>query len=272
MRNDARASMTVTAQEIQSYYDQQVVGKLRGFVEGNARVERAWQTLEQWVCQPPQRILEVGCGIGDNCWRMASHWPESTVVGLDISPRSLEVAKRLFESARVSFVAGPLTPDLLAGSFELIVLMDVYEHIAVGDRPILHSALKQLRSSSGQIILTIPTPRHLDWLRHHKPEAIQPIDEAIDLTTILTLAQDTETEVLAYYEVDVWHRGDYAHAVLGTRSDWTAVMPDRSITVKAMVQRWLARQTTSRNVERSRRLALVQQRLGIEAYSVGGNA
>ena len=31
--------------EIRDYYDSQVQGKLRGFVEGNDRVECAWSTI-----------------------------------------------------------------------------------------------------------------------------------------------------------------------------------------------------------------------------------
>ena len=146
-------------QEVQIYYDQQIRGKLRGFVEGNPRIEGAWLTIEKWTVNNPQRILEIGCGIGDISWRMSRCWPESEVVGLDISPKSLEIARKLFGSPRLSFVEGPLTEGILDGKFDLIVLLDVYEHIAIADRPILHEALRQLLSERGRLILAFPTPR-----------------------------------------------------------------------------------------------------------------
>jgi SAM-dependent methyltransferase len=212
--------VVVTSAAVTSYYDAHAKGKLRGFVEGNARVECAWATIERWVREAPRRILEVGCGIGDVSWRMSRRWAESEVVGLDISPRSLRVARKLFPDPRITFCEGPLVPGRLEGEFDLIVLMDVYEHIAVGDRPALHAALKMLRSDSGRIVLSFPTPRHLAWLRRHQPDQIQPVDEDITVETMAELARETDTVTLCYEEVGVWHEGDYAHAVLGVSQGW----------------------------------------------------
>ena len=171
--------MSAPSNDIPSYYDAHVQGKLRGFVEGNARVEWAWSTIDQSIVEPPAHVLEIGCGIGDLSWRMSRHWPRSRVVGLDVSQRSLELARALFADTRVEFCEGPLVKGRLTGHFDLIVLVDVYEHIAVSDRPALHDAIKTLRSQNGRIVLAFPTPRHLAWLRRHKPEEIQPVDEDI---------------------------------------------------------------------------------------------
>jgi SAM-dependent methyltransferase len=153
---------------------------------------------------------------------MSNHWLDAQVVGLDISPKSIETAQKLFGSDRVSFREGILTKDTLSGSFDLIVLMDVYEHIALTDRPVLHEALQHLLSDAGRIVLSFPTPRHLAYLRKYDPDNIQPVDEDIDVHVIAKLATDTATEVLFYKEVDIWHPRDYAHAVLSRPiPDWT---------------------------------------------------
>jgi SAM-dependent methyltransferase len=254
--------MTTSLQEVRSYYDEHVIGKIRGFIEVNPRVERAWLTIEQWAPNNPQRILEVGCGIGDISWRMSHRWLESEVVGLDVSRKSLEIAQKLFTSPRLSFLEGPLTKGRIIGKFDLIVLMDVYEHIAVADRSVLHEALRELRSDEGRIVLSFPTPHHQAWLRKHKPDGIQPVDEDIHGATILKLASDTETEVLLYQEVNVWHEGDYAHAVLGTRKDRvvatnTHLSGHRS---NGLIHKFLLRQA------RLKRIALVHKKLGSEYY------
>lgn len=215
--------MNTLPNEIRDYYDSQVQGKLRGFVEGNARVECAWSTIEKWAGDEPNRILEVGCGIGDISWRMSRRWTRSQVVGLDVSHRSLQLAEALFGGSRLSFCEGPLVKGRLSGPFDLIVLMDVYEHICVENRRELHEAIKDLKSENGRIVLAFPTPRHLAWLKIHQPDRIQPVDEDITIETMSQMAHETGTDVLCYKEVGVWHEGDYAHAVLGQRVGWKDV-------------------------------------------------
>jgi len=260
--------MDKSLREIKAYYDAHVGGKLEGFVEGNERVECAWQTVDRWAPPKPSKILEIGCGIGDICWRMTRRWQKAEVLGLDVSGTSLEVARQLFSLSRLSFCEGPLVKGKLAGKFDLIVLMDVYEHIATVDKPQLHEALADSLSDRSRIFLSFPTPRHLAWLRQHHPDQIQPVDEDIGVETISALARDTSTEVLLYQEVGVWHEGDYAHAVVGKRQGWMAV--SRSDRANPGIRRRISQLLSSRAEPlvppRSERLALVRSRLGPERY------
>jgi len=245
-------------EEVRTYYDAHVNGKLRGFVEGNSRVEHAWTTIERWAGDAPSRILEVGCGIGDLSWRMSRRWTESQVVGLDVSRRSLKVARKLFRDPRITFCDAPLVTGQLDGTFDLIVLIDVYEHIAATERRSLHDAVKEFLAPNGRIVLTFPTPRHLAWLTIHKPNEIQPVDEDITLETMLQLARETGTEVLSYQEIGVWHHGDYAHAVLGSWVGWK----DQPRPTQEARRRPPAPLVPSR----AARLTRVVERLGADAY------
>jgi SAM-dependent methyltransferase len=265
--------MNQSLQNVKTYYDEKIADKFIDFVEGNPRIERAWQTIEQWTPKNPQRLLEVGCGIGDICWRMTRRWPDVEVVGLDVSSKSLEIGQKLFGSSNLSFVEGPLVKGAITGKFDSIVLMDVYEHIAPTDRPALHEALRELRSAQGRIILSFPTPRHQAWLQQNYPDQIQPIDEDIDLSAIQNLANDTGTKILLYQEVDVWHEGDYAHAVLGKRDGWvvaTTHPPFRGM--RAWIrQLFQFRSSKTKPLKplvprKSQRRALIHQRLGSQYY------
>jgi 2-polyprenyl-3-methyl-5-hydroxy-6-metoxy-1,4-benzoquinol methylase len=208
--------------EIKAYYDEHLTGKLSGFVNTNPRVELAWQTVLTYAPENPRCILEIGCGIGDICHRMSQTWREAQVIGLDISPKSIETARKLFGTGRLSFVEGILSKGKLQPPFDLIIMMDVYEHIAGPDRNQLHEAIASLLSSEGRIILSFPTPRYLAYLKKYVPKGIQPVDEDINVKVISQLAEDTHTEVLLYKEVKVWHPGDYTHAVLAKpQADWT---------------------------------------------------
>jgi len=244
-----------------AFYDSKVWAKLDGFIEGNPRVDLAWDRVQRWASPSPRRVLETGCGSGDVCWRMARAWPKSTVVGLDLSSKTIEVATKLFGGPQVRFVHGAVTSTDVWGTFDLIVMLDVYEHIPEADRWTLHSRLEQSLAEDGRIVLSFPTPEHLDWLREHHPEEIQPVDEDITPDVILALAKESRTSLALYQRVNVWHRGDYAHAVL-TRQPWIPHAAPHARPAPGRLQRYLWwRQSPDRS--RAERRDMVRRRLGI---------
>jgi SAM-dependent methyltransferase len=245
--------------QAQTYYDEQVGDKLRDFVEGNARIERAWATIGRWTPPRPARILEVGCGVGHVCWRLARRFRQAEVVGTDFSPRSIEIARSLFGSAKLSFLLGAVPEVAPPGGFDFIVLMDVYEHLAPAERPAIHQALRRLRSPQGRIFLSFPTPRHQSWSRAQAPHTIQPIDEDIGVELVARLAEDTGTEVLLYQQVAVWRQGDYAHAVLGPPLAPGAAARRAGSFFGRLSSAWKSRLAWPR----SARLRLVRRRLGL---------
>lgn len=265
--------MNMPNPDIETYYDAHVKAKLVDFVEGNRRVSLAWKTVREWAVPNPRRILEIGCGIGNISWRMARHWPHAEVIGLDMSPRSIEIAKRLFDSRNLRFVKGTATSDIIKGSCDMIVLMDVYEHIAISHRARLNMLMGAILSEEARIILSFPTPAHIDWLKRNRPEEIQPIDEDIGIDTILSLADDTNCQVLLYKQVDVWREGDYAHAALarrrafGTRTKVTseALSKPRSRFLAAKEKLLFFNRETV-YPSRSERLSMVCKRLGSDFY------
>jgi trans-aconitate methyltransferase len=271
LRNRRIANDTTISLDLENsvalYYDGRVASKVQDFVDGNQRVDRAWITIREWGPPLPKTIIEIGCGIGTICWRLKQRWPDARVVGVDISYKSLEIAKQLFELPGLSFVQGPMTNTLLPDKCDLLVLMDVYEHVSISDRPTFHDALKHVLNRFGRIILSFPTPRHLAWLRTHNPGEIQPVDEDINVETMLSLAKDLGIDVLLYQEVSVWHQGDYAHSVLGTNDQLLSV--ESSPSSQGLTQRIVkkfARQMKRRSSDlitsREDRLSLVKERLG----------
>lgn len=69
------------------------------------------------------RILDLCTGSGCIAWTLALEIPDATVVGVDISPEALNVARNQFKDPRVSFRrADVLAPTLpIAGPFDIIV-------------------------------------------------------------------------------------------------------------------------------------------------------
>jgi hypothetical protein len=146
---------------------------------------------------------------------MARAWPEAEVIGVDVSPLSIKVATTCFQLPNLSYCAGLIQEGTLAGKFDVVLLMDTYEHIALGDRAALHTAIKSLLSNESRLIMTFPTPAVLSHTRTTKPCELQPVDEDVTPFDVVALAQETNTQLLYYRKVGIWQYGDYAHVVLG---------------------------------------------------------
>ena len=141
--------------------------------------------------------------------------PDARVVGADISPTSIEVANTCFKLPNLSYHAGLVKEGVLEGNFDLILLMDVYEHIAPQDRSAIHATIKSLLSQESRVIMTIPTPALQKHLSNRSPNCLQPVDEEITSKEIITFAEETAAEHLFYRTLGIWRYGDYAHHVFG---------------------------------------------------------
>jgi cyclopropane fatty-acyl-phospholipid synthase-like methyltransferase len=212
--------MSTTAKEVvKQYYDEKMVAKLRNYVHGNARVEAAYAALQQRIEGKPLRhVLEIGCGVGYIAHALKQTYPQAEVWGFDISQKSIACATDLFAGEGLRYVQADTLdswtcPEHL--QFDLMVLMDVYEHIPPTERAAVHSWMQRHLAPDGLIFLSCPTPDFLAWCKQHEPHSIQPVDEDITPHTLLALAADTHTELQYYALQQVWRRYDYFHAVLG---------------------------------------------------------
>ena len=235
-----------TIDTIQTYYNDRVAGKLRDFTEINPRIEAAIELLAEWAPRNPKGILEIGIGIGATSWRMARAWPGAQVTGVDISPTSVEVANTCFRLPNLSYRAGIVNESFLSGQYDLVLMMDVYEHIPLADRPTIHAAIKAHLSDECRIVLTVPTPA-LQRAARDIPGGLQPVDEDIGLDEINRFARETDTQLLYFRQVGIWEYGDYAHLVFGRYQSLAKVgdRPPTDLSVSARLKRWLKGEAVS---------------------------
>jgi SAM-dependent methyltransferase len=93
------------------------------------------------------RALEIGCGAGRICRALATRFHE--VIGIDVSPRMLEHARRLVPTDEVTFLVGdgsslaPVADD----SVDLVLSYTVFQHIADPEviTGYIHEAARVLR-------------------------------------------------------------------------------------------------------------------------------
>ncbi|MBN9351781.1 MAG: methyltransferase domain-containing protein [Chitinophagaceae bacterium] len=264
--------MKTEIRDIKEYYDKNVIGKLKGFVYGNPRVERAWQEVNNWIMSPPKQILEIGCGIGDISYRISQKFPEATVVGFDVSERSINIANQIFQSPNLRFV---LADDisLIKGSeakYDIIYMIDVFEHIPVEVRSNLYAYVKNNLKEDGFVFFSCPTVAHQEFLRKNNPGGLQPIDEDITIETVLEFSNQTQVPLVFYKEVSVWNKGDYLHAVLAKRkyapfSD--KVIPRQKTIKRLLYEKYLKVDKHLDQKEVNDRLRLIREKVGEEVYS-----
>lgn len=112
------------------------------------------------------RVLEVGCGVGFYTALLRDLGVER-YVGMDITDELFPELRREFPDYR--FVKGDVCADAIAGAYDVVVMIDVTEHIVEEDK--LAAALANIRSAlveGGTFILGQPdqkSDRPLFYLR-----------------------------------------------------------------------------------------------------------
>jgi SAM-dependent methyltransferase len=86
----------------------------------------------QRLHEQPRSALDYGCGIGDTCILLTRAFELDSVLGLDVSRRSLEVAGRRHASARCSFIE--FKDYVPQAEIDLVYCNGVFHHIPVAAR------------------------------------------------------------------------------------------------------------------------------------------
>jgi SAM-dependent methyltransferase len=260
--------MSTDKQSVKNYYDDVALRKLSSFLKPNLRVESAWATLIGSIGKP-RRILEVGCGVGDITFRLSRHFPNADVTGLDISPRSIEIANKVFGGSKLNFVAGEINA-VAEKEFDVVVMMDVFEHIDKNDREGFMCSIRDCIATGAFVFGSCPTPEFLAWLKVNSPQHIQPIDEDITIDVIADLARVTGLRLIMYKTVSIWFSGDYFHFLLGPQHSIKPVaavsskQPNRLKEGVKMILLGNKKKIPANDLTAEDKLALIRLRMGDE--------
>ncbi|GAA4316319.1 hypothetical protein GCM10023115_25560 [Pontixanthobacter gangjinensis] len=180
----------------------------------NKRMESAIINLGSFIPSSTENILDIGCGIGWSTHEFAKALPHSKVVGVDLSPVLINTASKLFSRENLRFETLDVTRELPENLFDIIVMIDVYEHIPKDNRQAFNLSLNKILSSQGRIIMACPSKFHQLWLQKNNPKGLQPVDEDIDFEVISRLSKDVNAEVTFFEYQNIWNQNDYFYAVL----------------------------------------------------------
>ena len=102
-----------------------------------------------------KRILEIGCGAGATLAWLKTRYPSSETVGVE---GNLALKERLATNADTSLIADlhEGLPDL--GNFDLILALDVLEHLTNGEAVLRR--LREMLAEGGRMIISLPNVAH----------------------------------------------------------------------------------------------------------------
>jgi SAM-dependent methyltransferase len=124
-------------------------------------------------------ILDAGSGLGQYSWRMSRMNRKWNITSVDINEQQVKEGNDFFIKAgmadRVKFKTADLTTFIDPGKFNLILSVDVMEHIK-DDETVFRNFCKSLKDNG---ILLISTPSDMGGSDVHKDEDTSFIDEHV---------------------------------------------------------------------------------------------
>jgi SAM-dependent methyltransferase len=195
------------------FYDDFAEYQLRYLGRPNRRFRFIRERLRPFLARKPQSALDIGCGIGimtDWLARSVEH-----VVGVDVSPRNIRIAKAMYEKPHFAVCDLPES-SLPPGPFALITLLDVLEHFPVDHRRAVFSRIADVLQDDTLLVVNIPSK--LFALRVPE-ERRQVIDEAVGADEVVALAATLHMEPLVVDRYGVSSTNQYVFCAFSRTYD-----------------------------------------------------
>jgi len=201
--------------DVKGYYDEYAGRQAAVGVNKRHRAILEWAL--KFGMRPDHSVLELGCGIGTLTGLLAGELGSGgSLTAIDLSPVSIESAEeRLSGFDNVRLLAADVLETDLEGSFDVVVLPDVIEHIPLESHRALFARVASWVKPDGFVLLHYPSPHYQEWNRKHHPDRLQIIDQTVhvDVLSSNTYPNGLYIDHLATYSI--WIReGDYVVAVL----------------------------------------------------------
>jgi 2-polyprenyl-3-methyl-5-hydroxy-6-metoxy-1,4-benzoquinol methylase len=127
---------------------------------GTARTE-----ILPYVPEGTLKVLELGCGKGATLEAIRARQPVAQAFGVEIDPASAAEAEKIFDRVWTANIEDTLVEqDIEAGSLDLILCLDVLEHLA--DPWSVVKRISPLLAPKGRLIISLPNIRNWKFIRN----------------------------------------------------------------------------------------------------------
>ena len=195
--------------------------------------------LKKAGLKPNHRVLEVGCGIGTLTCLLGSYLKDGKLTAVDISPESIEIAKKRTEALKhVDYVVTDMSDFASEGKFDFIVFPDVLEHIPKEQHNAIFRLLSKSLHEASKMAIHIPDPIALDYIRANTPELLQIIDQSLYMEDFCKAMEGTTLMVETYERYPLFTiEPDYNWILLSMKRNYSS-MPKQS-KYKLKLVEWL---------------------------------
>jgi SAM-dependent methyltransferase len=141
---------------------------------------RAWhvkKALRSFKKENPDaklNILDAGSGFGQYCYRMGNLFPEAKILGVDVKQEQIDDCNNFFrqigKSDQISFQVADLTKYKVPNYYQLILSVDVMEHI-LEDEQVFENFSASLRPG-GALLISTPSDQGGSDTDHHEEEGV----------------------------------------------------------------------------------------------------
>ncbi|ABP67272.1 Methyltransferase type 11 [Caldicellulosiruptor saccharolyticus DSM 8903] len=199
--NKLQNSIKTTDEEIKKYYNNFSSYLKRDRERENPRHLYIKNRLKELI-KPYYSVLDCGCGIGIIS-EYIKNMGVKEVIGIDISHENINYACETIKD--VIFLEGDIVEINLNKKFDVILMIDVLEHIPLEKYPQLFCNLKRHLKESGYVYMSIPTFEYNEFIRTYRPELLQIIDNSISMEMMVELCKYAKLKILFYntYGIDV---------------------------------------------------------------------
>ena len=213
------------SESVRTFYNEFTESRFLKYIgEKNPRIEKAIARIVP-VVTSDSRVLEVGCGVGVVTEQIVRRAKNGSVWACDISERAIQYARQRITAPNVHFRSGDILHGFdelkswISESVQLVVMVDVIEHLPVEEHPTLFCNLRSIMTKDSTLILTFPSPQYQHYLQEKDPHELQIIDEVVELSHILQVASETGFDIKHFSLEDVWLKNQYVHCVLEVCTD-----------------------------------------------------
>ncbi len=170
----------VNKEEVRDYYNHFKEHQAKLGI--NIRHRTIFKNLKKLGLHAHSNVLEIGCGIGTVSHLILKHIVSGQFVGVDISEKSIALAKKnnAFHK-KAEFLVDDMSNFHHTLKFDYVVLPDVLEHIPVEQHSNIFKTLAAHTHEKSVILINIPEPFTLDWVRRNNPKALQIIDQSLSI-------------------------------------------------------------------------------------------
>lgn len=99
-------------------------------------------------------MLDAGCGFGVLSWELAKH--AKRVIGVDSSDIVIKMARERFQRKNLSFVKADVLNLNLDLEFDVIICLDVIEHVHFQDLVNLFNKFNAILKRGGLMLVKFP--------------------------------------------------------------------------------------------------------------------